>query len=207
MKNFAHRKLTSRQRVGIVLGAGLVCVVVAIAGACATRAEEEPALLEPSVNQADVAAVVENLRELRQADAVQRRADIAAHEAEVVRSYQSGGFVYSLTRGTGSNRYSYRATEEDVLEELARLELEMAYLREQMDETASAFDETDGAVREFYAAGPPDDNSAEVRALLRDREDLRARAELLQSMRTERMREYETVKLQYETQKRMREGR
>ena len=202
MKNFAHTKLTSRERVGIVLGAGLVCVVVAVAGACATRADEEPALFEP-----DVATVVEHLRELQQAEAVKYRADIAAHEAEVVRSHEAHGLVYTLTRGTGSNRYTYRATEEDVLEELARLELEMAYLREQMDETASAFDETERAVREIYAAGPPDENSAEARALLRDREDLRARAELLQSMRTERMREYETVKLQYETQKRMREGR
>ena len=202
MKNFAHRRLTSRQRVGIVLGAGLVCVVVAVAGACATRADEEPALFEP-----DVATVVEHLRELQQAEAVKYRAEIAAHEADVVRSHESHGLVYTLTRGTGSNQYTYRATEEDVLKELARLELEMAYLREQMDETASAFDETERAVREIYAAGPPDENSAEARALLRDREDLRARAELLQSMRTERMREYETVKLQYATQKRMREGR
>ncbi|MDE2678770.1 MAG: M56 family metallopeptidase [Gemmatimonadota bacterium] len=41
MKNFADQSLTSRQHVGIVLGAGLVCVVVAVAGACATRTEEK----------------------------------------------------------------------------------------------------------------------------------------------------------------------
>ena len=33
------------------------------------------------------------------------------------------------------------------------------------------------------------------------------RLQLLGTMHTERMREYETVKMQYETQKRMREGR
>lgn len=47
LKHFAHKKLTSRQRVGIVLGAGLVCLVVAMAGACATRTDgESRALLE-----------------------------------------------------------------------------------------------------------------------------------------------------------------
>ena len=203
MKNFAHRKLTSRQRLGIVLGAGLVCVLVAIAGACATRTEEEPAL----PNHADDMEMAVGYVRARTLDAVQERAAIAAHEADVARSYASQGLFYTLSRGSGSNQYTYRATEEDVLKELARLEVEMAYLREQIDETEGAFDEIQRVMREFYAAGPPEANSAEAIALRRDMGDLRARAELLRSMRTERMREYETVKLQYATQKRLRENR
>ncbi|MXX35827.1 MAG: M56 family metallopeptidase [Gemmatimonadetes bacterium] len=193
MKNFAHRKLTSRQRVGIVLGAGLVCVLVAVAGACATRAEEEPGLLE---HADDLEMVVGYVRALEQADAVQERAEIAAHEADVVRSYESQGLVYTLSRGSGSNQYTYRATEEDVLKELARLEVEMEYLREQRNAA-------DDAVDELYQGDDPSDAFAKRRMLL----DLQARRDLLESMRTERMREYETVKMQYETQTRLREGR
>lgn len=201
MKNFAHRKLTSRQRVGIVLGAGLVCVLVAVAGACATRAEEEPGLLDPSADRAPTEAVVGYVRASEQAHEVQRRAEIAAHEAEVVRSYESQGLVYTLSRGSGSSRYTYRATEADVQQALTELEVEMDYLREQITATR----DLEFATIERVEEAEP--NSTERRAALTDYEEVSARADLLQSMRTERMREYETVKLQYETQKRMREGR
>ncbi len=201
MKNFAHRKLTSRQRVGIVLGAGLVCVLVAVAGACATRAEEEPGLLDPSADRAPTEAVVGYVRASEQAYEVQRRAEIAAHEAEVVRSYESQGLVYTLSRGSGSSRYTYRATEADVQQALTELEVEMDYLREQITATR----DLEFATIERVEEAEP--NSTERRAALTDYEEVSARADLLQSMRTERMREYETVKLQYETQKRMREGR
>ncbi|MYI06372.1 MAG: M56 family metallopeptidase, partial [Gemmatimonadetes bacterium] len=88
MKNFAHRKLTSRQRVGIVLGAGLVCVLVAVAGACATRAEEEPAMFEASLERADREMVVGYVRAREEAVAAQQRAaEAAAHEADVARAY------------------------------------------------------------------------------------------------------------------------
>ena len=207
MKNFAHKRLTSRQRVGIVLGAGLVCAVIAVAGACATRAEEESQALFGHSD--DLETVVGYVRALQQAESVEERAQVAAHEAEVVRSYQSQGLVYQITRGPESNQYTYRATEEDVLRVLGQLDLEMAYLREQMAETEDAFSELERAASEFNANGPQyaEDNSTEARALRRDMEELRARQELLYSMRAERMRESETVKLQYETQKRMREGR
>ena len=207
MKNFAHKRLTSRQRVGIVLGAGLVCAVVAIAGACATRAEEERRG-EPDPSYALEA--LQHLTVLSEVDrAAEERRQIAAHEAEVVRSYQSRGLVYQITRVPESNQYTYRATEEDVLRVLGQLDLEMAYLREQMDATEDAFSELERAASEFNANGPQygEENSTEARALRRDMEELRARQELLYSMRAERMRESETVKLQYETQKRMRESR
>lgn len=203
MRNFAHMRLTSRQRVGIWVGAAVVCVVIAIAGACATRTEEERHTL------ADPTAPLEALQHLTllsEADrAARERTQAAQHEAEVVRSYEAAGFYYQITRGPESNRYTYRATEEDVHKALTQLEVEMDYLREQINENAEAFSELERAAREFYANA--EDNGTEARANRRVRDELRARADLLYSMRDERMREYETVKLQYETQKRMRESR
>ena len=202
MKNFAHRKLTSRQRVGIVLGAGLVCVLVAVAGACATRAEEEPAMFEASLDGADREMVVGYVRAREEAAAAQQRAaEAAAHEADVARAYEWQRFLYTLTRGSGSNQYTYRATEEDVLKELTRLEVEMDYLREQITETR---DLASAAAKMLSEA---EGNSPERNAAVTDYEEFNARRELLQSMRAERLREYETVKMQYETQKRIREGR
>ncbi len=209
MKNFAHRKLTSRQRVGIVLGAGLVCVLVAVAGACATRADEERGGEPESSHALEPTQALEarqHLTVVSEADrAARERTQAAQHEAEVVRSYEAAGFLYQITRGPESNRYTYRATEEDVHKALTQLEVEMDYLREQINETADAFSELERAAGEFYANA--EENSAEARARRRDMGELRARTDLLYSMRAERMREYETIKLQYETQKRMREGR
>ena len=188
MKNFAHRKLTSRQRVGIVLGAGLVCLVVAIAGACANRTEEEPrGLSEPSYVD------LEALTVLSESDWAEERRQV----------------VYQMTRETGANQYGYRATEEEVLERLELLDLEMQYLREQMDATKDAIGELGRARNEFHAKGPQhaQDNRTEENALLRDMQEQQTRHEMLKSMRDERMRESETMKLQYTTQKRMRESR
>ena len=188
MKKFAHRKLTSRQRVGIVLGAGLVCLVVAIAGACANRTEEEPrGLSEPSYGY------LEALTVLSESDWAEERRQV----------------VYQMTRETGANQYGYRATEEEVLERLELLDLEMQYLREQMDATKDAISEHERAASEFHDQGPQyaQDNRTEERALRRDRQELQTRHEMLKSMRAERMRESETMKLQYTTQKRMRESR
>ena len=187
MKNFAHRSITSRQRLSIVLGAGLVFLVVAIASACADRAEEEPQ------------GLVEPLRDLELLSLTE--SDRAAEERRQV--------VYQMTRGTGSTRYSFRATEEDVLEALAQLDLEMQYLREQMDATRDAIRGLESARREFYAKGPQhaQNNRTEEGALLRDMQEQQTRLELLKSMRAERMRESETMKMQYTTQKEMRESR
>lgn len=187
MKNFAHKRITSRQRVGIVLGAGLVCLVVAIAGACADRTDEDPrGLLEP--NGLDTLAVLPE-------------SERAAEERRRV--------VYHMTRGTGSNQHSFRATEEQVLEALAQLDLEMAYLREQMDETDDAIRELLRETDEFHAKGSQHarDNLAEGRALRLEMAELQTRRELFRSMRDERMRESETMKMQYATQKELRERR
>ena len=202
MKNFGHRRLTSRQRVGIVLGAGLVCAVIAVAGACATRTEEEPSVrFEPSYFD----EFADQVGEPTEADWIERTREIEEHEAELEGFYQSRGLFYQLTRGSGSGRYTYRATEEDVLEVLAKLELEMEYLREQIDETEDAYYELESAEAEILEQGREnvEDNWMEWVTLRRDKEHLRERLELLRPMRTERMRESETVKLEYETQRRM----
>lgn len=209
MKNFAHRRLTSRQRTGIVLGAGLVCVVIAIASACATRADEERGGEPESSHVLEATQAIEALQHLTVLSEADRlaleRTRAAQHEAEIVRSYEAAGLYYRLTRGPESNRYTYQATEEDVFEALTELEVEMDYLREQIGETSDAYGEFELATIEFHSNA--EENSAEARALRREMGELRARTDLLYSMRAERMREYETIKLQYETQKRMREGR
>ena len=96
-----------------------------------------------------------------------------------------------------------------MLEALAQLDLEMQYLREQMDATRDAIRELESARREFYAKGPQhaQNNRTEEGALLRDMQEQQTRLELLKSMRAERMRESETMKMQYTTQKEMRESR
>ncbi len=88
---------------------------------------------------------------------------------------------------------------------LAKLELEMEYLREQIDETEDAYYELESAEAEILEQGREnvEDNWMEWVTLRRDKEHLRERLELLRPMRTERMRESETVKLEYETQRRM----
>lgn len=189
MEKFADRNVSFRQRVGIVLGAGFVCLVVAVAGACATRTdEEERGLLEPSGGLEALSGLV---------------------LSEPDRAQQERQVVYNMTRGTGPSRYGFRATEEQVLEALELLDLEMQYLREQMDATKDAIGELDRARTEFRAKGPQhaQANRAEERALLIGLQDEQTRHELLKSMRDERMRDAETMKLQYTTQKRMRESR
>ena len=189
MEKFADRKVSFRQRVGIVLGAGLVCLVVAIAGACATGTEEEErGLLEPSGGLEALAGLV-----LSEPDRAERERQV----------------VYQMSRGTGSTRYGFRATEEQVLEGLELLELEMQYLREQMDATKDSIRELDRVRSEFRMKGPQhaQANRTEERALLGDLQEQHTRHELLKSMRDERMRDAETMKRQYTTQKRMREGR
>ena len=184
MNNFAHRKLTSRQRVGIVLGAGLVCLVVAVAGACTNRSEEEPRVLlvEPSYDLSALADL-----------ALPSKADRAEERRQV---------VYELSRGTGANQHTYRGTEEEVLEVLALIDLEVAYLRERIDDTNDALERAENELA-FGEDGKA--NRPELAAPAR-REELVVRYQLLHTMRRERMRESETAKMQYAAQKRMRDG-
>ena len=190
MKNFAHSRITSRQRVGIVLGAGLVCLVVAVAGACANRTEEEPQVLlvEPAYDLGALATLT-----------LAPEVDRAAQERREV--------VYQMTRGTGANQHTYRGTEEEVLEALDQLGLEVAYLRERISKISDELGELARLENELSAEGDGEANRAELAALRQDKEETFVRSQLLHTMRRERVREFETAKMQYETQKRMREGR
>lgn len=89
-----------------------------------------------------------------------------------------------------------RITEEEVEEELARLETQVEYLRERMQDI--------GDRQEEVAIGLDDLDAGAVRTSWTEY-DLELRLGLLRDMRKEAVRKHETVKLAYETQKRMRD--
>lgn len=178
MKNFAHRRLTSRQHVGIVLGAGLVCLVVALAGACVNWTEEENPVHEV-ISEEDEAQI----REYVDAEAGSR------------------GRHYTIPQlSDESISYYYNGTEEDVLQELARLDVQIQYLQEQIAETSATLDRFAERAGDFVVG------TEEYLTYVGELARLRERGGLLRSMRTERMRMSEIVKLEYETQKRLGSG-
>ncbi len=78
MKKFEHGSLTPRQRLGIVLGAGALCLFVAIAGACADRTGGEPGgAVEPS----DDAVVTESADALSESDLAERERQVVHQRA------------------------------------------------------------------------------------------------------------------------------
>ncbi len=177
MKNFADIRPTSLQRRGAVLGAGFLFAVVATVGACATRAgQDAPAQGESSLDGPLVMEVIP------------RGVDTLVHQG---RSYRIPAPI-----GTGIQYYP-DTPEQDVLERLARLDVQIQYLREQMDEI-------DEAVAEMEKARKPlDRESAVARDLWRQITYAQQRSILLNSLHKERVTMNETVKLEYETQKRM----
>ena len=190
MKNFAHRRLTSRQRLGIVVGAGLVCLVIAVAAACAIRTEEEPgAMLEPSHS-------LEALSELALTE--EYLEGLAAERS-------SRGPYYTIPRLTDESiSYYYNASEEDVLLELKRLDVQIEYLQEQIDDTRATIDGLAKPVRE---AGRFWIGTGEYEAYSRASAPFSERLDFLKSMRAERVRMSEVLKLEFETQKRMGDSR
>ena len=204
MKNFAHRRLTSRQRVGIVLGAGLVCVVVAIAGACATRSEEEApggweAITEAVASNGEISAgVVARLSDetgISESEVLTRLRE-SVEIFEIERSPQ--GPYYTIPRlNDESVSYYYNAPEEDVLKELARLDVQVQYLQDQLVETEATLKELSEEASDF------DPETEEWWTYVGEVNRLHERRSLLRTMRTERVRMSEVVKLEYETQKRM----
>lgn len=185
MKNFAHRRLTSRQRAAIVIGAGAVCLVVALAGACAIRTDDEA----PRDWQVTDVVPTEALTDLSDLELVEVREYVEGLEAD-----RSDETYYTIPRlNDESVGYFYNATEEDVLKELARLDVQVQYLQEQIDATRAAHDA-------IWESEPPADD---LSGLVRRGQELAEKLDLLKSMRTERVRMYETVKLEYETQKRL----
>ncbi len=178
MKNFAEKDLTLRQRVGIALGAGIAGLTVALAGACVNWTEEENPAHEV-ISEEDEAEI----REYVDAEAGPQ------------------GRRYTIPQlSDESISYYYNGTEEDVLKELARLDVQIQYLQEQIAETSATLD------RLAERAGDFEVGTKEYWTYLGESARLRERNGLLRSMRTERVRMSEVVKLEYETQKRLGDG-
>lgn len=218
MKNFAHRRLTSRQRLGIVLCAGLVCLVIAVAAACAIRTEEEPPLgwevtgvaLPPRSGQSEALRQVrEALTEVMEKPGQFSDAEALTRLREYVETLEGEGvgevIHYTIPRLTDESiSYYYNATEEDVLQELKRLDVQIEYLQEQIDETRATLDELARPARE---AGRFWIGTGEYEAYSRASAPFSERLDFLKSMRAERVRMAEVLKLEYETQKRMGDSR
>ena len=179
MKNFAHKRLTSRQRAGIVAGAGAVCLIVALAGACATRGEEEAILTlpEPSGLQEGGTYVTRAAQRVSGPD----------YTDGVGPATVGDTLTYRIPPpiGTGMQYYP-RATEQEVMDKLNELSVQIQYLRERIANTREAMDKREVRDQEYNY--------------------LLQREELLQSMHAEHVRVAELTMLQYETTKRLREA-
>ena len=183
MKNFADKGLKSRQRAGIALGSGIVCLAIALAGACANGAQEKnPVQTEiPENGRTHLAEYLEGLETDR----------------------RQGPYYTIPQLSDASISYYYNATEEDVLRELARLDVQIEYLQEQIDETNA---EMDRLYAEGQETGEMWVGSSGYTVYLRKSAPVQERRDLLESMRAERIRMSEVVKLEYETQKRLGDG-
>lgn len=179
MKNFAHKRLTSRQRAGIVAGAGAVCLIVALAGACATRGEEEAILTlpEPSGLQEGGTYVTRAAQRVSGPD----------YTDGVGPATVGDTLTYRIPPpiGTGMQYYP-TATEQEVMDKLNELSVQIQYLRERIANTREAMDKREVRDQEYNY--------------------LLQREELLQSMHAEHVRVAELTMLQYETTKRLREA-
>ena len=193
MKNFANRDLTTPRRAGIALAAAFVCVAVAVTAACMSRTEEEPPHPESAgmvfwEGHAAIQADSLHVYLGSQADSLlfesQRQAT-----AEIARVREAAGleapgseerrYTIPVMQG-GEVSYYTTVTEEEVQLYLARLDLQMQYLRARLEEIRGRL------------TPPGDEHSF-----------LMERYSLLRSMHTERVRAFETVMLEYETQEAM----
>ena len=176
MKNFAETRPSRRQRLSVLFGSGLLFVVVAAFGACLGGTEHD-------------ATAPGDLTGLLALDSNR----LSSATDTPVFSYQvlledDGRFPKGTVR---------RVSEQGLLEELARLEVQREYLWERMDELSRAIDDVAGEDTGYL--------SDEMR--WREYNDLQERQSLLRSKYKERIRMSETLRLQYETQKRMRAQR
>ena len=176
MKNFADTRFSSRQRACNALGAGAVCLIVALAGACATRGDEEARSTqsEPSVLSGETHPAATSVSSVFYAYGVEPGS-------------VGDTLTYQIPPPIGSGiGYYPRATEQEVMDTLKELGVQIQYLRERMAETREAMDAMDSRDQEHHY--------------------LFVRYQLLQSMHTEHVKVAELTMLQYETTKRMREG-
>ena len=171
MKNFADIRPTSLQRRGAVLGAGFLFLVIASLGACVggngRDVPEQDGIVVPSVVEGVDALMDRYLTPLEMATAA------------------SGAAYYQP------------ASEQGMLEELTRLDVQLPYLRERMDEIRNAWQQAE-KIRNAL-----DERSQEAKDLWAEISYAQERFGLLRTMHTERLRRSETLKLEFETRKRM----
>lgn len=139
MKKFADRRFTSRQRTHVALSAGAICLIVALAGACATRAEDEARLTlpEPLVLSG----------ETHPAAASVRRPDYAYVEPGSV----ADTLTYRIPPPIGTGiQYYPEATEKEVMDKLKELGVQIQYLRERIAETRKAMDAMESQDQEYH---------------------------------------------------------
>ncbi|MDE2795867.1 MAG: M56 family metallopeptidase [Gemmatimonadota bacterium] len=176
MKNFAETRPSRRQRLGVLFASGLLFVVVAAFGACVGGTERD------ATAPGDPTGLL----------VLDSNRPSSASDTQVF-SYQ----VLLEDDGRFPKRTVLRVSEQGLLEELTRLEVQRDYLWERMDELSSAMEDVAGEDAGYV--------SDKIR--WREYNDLQERQSLLRSKYKERIRMSETLRLQYETQKRMREQR
>lgn len=176
MKNFADRRFTSRQRAQVALSAGAICLIVALAGACATKGDEEPRLIQSEPSMLSGAA-----------DPAASSVSSVFYAYGVEPGIVGDTLTYRIPPPIGTGiQYYPKATEQEVMDTLKELGVQIQYLRERMAETREAMDAMESENQEYHY--------------------LFERYQLLRSMHTEHVRVAELTMLQYETTKRMREG-
>lgn len=177
MKNFAENRPSRRQRLGFLFASGLLFIVVAALGACVGGTERDAAA------PGDLSGLL-----VLDSNRLSGASDTQVFSYQVLLE-DDGRFPKGTVR---------RVSEQELLEELTRLEVQREYLRERMDEMRSAMDD----IVEGEDAGSVGDANG-----WREFNDLQELRSLLRSKYKERIRMSETLRLEYETQKRMREER
>ena len=173
MKNFADIRPTSLQRRGAVLGAGFLFLVIASLGACVGGNGRDV----PEQDGLAVPAVVEGVDTL----------------------YRYLTPLEMATRVSGAGYYQ-PTFEQGMLDELTRLDVQLQYLRERMDEIRKGWEQAEETRNAL------DERSQEARDLWGEISYARERFGLLRTMHTERLRRSEALKLEFETRKRMQGG-
>ena len=173
MKNFADIRPTSLQRRGAVLGAGFLFLVIASLGAC----------------------VGGNGRDVPEQDGIAMPAVVEGVDTLMDRYLRP-----LVATGVSGAEYYQPTSEQGMLDELTRLDVQMQYLRERMAEIRKAWEQAE------ETRSALDRNSQEARDLWSEISYAQERFTLLRTMHTERLRRSETLKLEFETRKRMQGG-
>lgn len=167
METLADTRVTFGQRVGVVVGAGVVFLAIASIAACTGSRDV------PGGN------------------------DLSSLAALTIDADQQSYVIPLSIDPEGPVQYT-RMSEHDAQEEIARLEIQVRYLRERIEETSKA-------MRELRERGPLPIDSDTPDPEWSEDYYLNERLRVLHTMRREVVRRAEKVKLAYETQNRMRD--